>query len=345
MAGSGVAHLRSATDDVLLRAEHVIVRHPVGRREYVHAVSDVSLDVLRGETVGLVGESGCGKSSLGRALLMFPAPQSGTVTFDGRNLAELNEVQLREARAVLQVVVQDPISSLNPRRTVRKLVAEGLTLRGEKVDDEVIDELLVAVGLDPAVHASRRPGQLSGGQCQRVAIARALLLNPQMIICDEAVSALDVSVQAQILNLLRETRDRLGLSMLFIAHNLAVVKNISDRIAVMYLGKICEVAASDELYSHPAHPYTVLLLDAIPKFDSEDLKLESQTLVEPPSSINPPTGCRFRTRCPRADAVCAEREPEVEEISPGHFVACHFPVWSRDGAAVPIAMSQSGSRG
>jgi peptide/nickel transport system ATP-binding protein len=323
MAGSGTAHLRSG-DDALLRVEHVVVAHrsPDGP---VHAVSDVSLDVLPGETLGLVGESGCGKSSLARAIMMLRRPDTGSVRFGGSDLTGLGERDLRRKRRTLQMIFQDPISSLNPRRKVRHIVAEGLSInRVAKPWDGLVDEALVAVGLDPAV-GDRFPNELSGGQCQRVAIARALVLDPLLVVCDEPVSALDVSVQAQILNLLEAMKARYALTLVFIAHDLAVVKNISDRVAVMYLGKLCEVAPSDQLYTAAQHPYTQALLSAVPE---PDPFAEDQPMLaggDLPSARRPPSGCRFRTRCPRAQERCASEEPGMAEAAPDHYVACHFP--------------------
>jgi len=265
MAGSGTVHLREG--DALLRAEHLIVEFPIGHSsERVHAVSDVSLDILEGETLGLVGESGCGKTTAGRAIMQLPPPVSGTVRFDGVELTALHGEALRRQRPRLQMIFQDPISSLNPRRPIRDIVREGLdiwSLGDKSARDAKVDEVLDAVGIDP-VNGARRPHEFSGGQCQRISIARAVVTDPKLIICDEPVSALDVSVQAQILNLLEDMKQRYGLTVVFIAHDLAVVKNVSDRVLVMYLGKICEVAGPDDLYERPAHPYTAALLAAIP---------------------------------------------------------------------------------
>src|SRR4051812_1355332 len=269
MAGTGKAHLRSDADgDVLLRVEDLVVEFPVGRTGLkVNAVSGISLDVLRGETLGLVGESGCGKSTTGRAMMQLPRPTSGSVEFEGHELTSMGGDKMREARTRMQMIFQDPISSLNPRRKVRDIVLEPLTIwkRGTKAErDQRVDSVLEEVGIDPQRAAESQPHQFSGGQCQRISIARALVLNPSLIICDEPVSALDVSVQAQVLNLLEDLKQRYGLTLVFIAHDLAVVKNISDRVAVMYLGKICEVARSDDLYRQPAHHYTNVLLSSIP---------------------------------------------------------------------------------
>lgn len=471
MAGTGTAHLRDP-DETILRAEELTVEFPVGRTGLkVHAVSGISIDVKEGETLGLVGESGCGKSTTGRALMQFPTPSGGTVTFEGQELTALGGEDLRRVRTRMQMIFQDPISSLNPRRKVGDIVAEPLAIwsrprRGERAltttlaaivlyavaavvavvaavltvlgvlvllgvgDGEValaflssdstvgtlvvaglagagawilkgsadaiwrrdadarsqavtalgvgtvvlllgwavvgaplllfilsaavtgvvtlllyvpagaedfpgigdvghrrVDEVLTSVGLDPAVARAKRPHEFSGGQCQRISIARALVLEPKLIICDEPVSALDVSVQAQILNLLEDMKARYGLTLVFIAHDLAVVKNVSDRVAVMYLGKLCEVAPPDRLYEEPAHPYTNALLDAIPV---PDPAVRPEGVAEKlqgdlPSPVAPPSGCRFRTRCPNAQDRCAEEEPVIRELGPDHYVACHFP--------------------
>ncbi len=325
MAGSGTAHLRD-DPDILLRVENLVVEFKAAAGKKVHAVSAVSLDVRKGETLGLVGESGCGKTTTGKAILMLNRPASGRVVFEGRDLVTLKAKELRRTRPKLQVIFQDPISSLNPRRKVRDIVAEGLSInRVPKPWDTRVDEALLAVGLDPAVVGNRRPQELSGGQCQRIAIARALLLDPLLVICDEPVSALDVSIQAQILNLLEDMKARYSLTLLFIAHDLAVVKNISDLVAVMYLGKLCEVATPDELYARPEHPYTQALLSAV---SVPDPFVEEQPMLvagDLPSPLDPPSGCRFRTRCPRAEQRCTDEEPIVREIGAGHFVACHFP--------------------
>jgi peptide/nickel transport system ATP-binding protein len=333
MAGSGTAHLRPQSD-TLLRAENLVVEFPVGSTGLkVHAVSDVSLDIKEGETLGLVGESGCGKSTTGRALMQMPQPTSGEVLFEGKDLAKLSGKDLRSVRPRMQMIFQDPISSLNPRRRVYDIVAEPLRIwkRGDKESQrKVVNETLEAVGIPPD-SANRRPHQFSGGQCQRISIARAVVLDPKVIICDEPVSALDVSVQAQILNLLEEMKQRYGLTLVFIAHDLAVVKNVSDRVAVMYLGKLCEVAPPDELYLRPAHPYTSALLTSIPVPDPQVRPREEATLGgEIPSPVAPPSGCRFRTRCPRAQDMCAQVEPKMRQIGLGHYVACHFPLEADD---------------
>jgi peptide/nickel transport system ATP-binding protein len=322
-----MAHLRP--DEALLRVENLVVEFPAGAGRRVHAVSDVSLDVLQGETLGLVGESGCGKSTTGRAIMQLPRPTAGQVWFEGRDLTRLGSDDLRRTRTRLQMIFQDPISSLNPRRRVRDIVGEPLAVWALGTPAERrrrVAEVLEAVGLDAESAGDRRPHQFSGGQCQRISIARALMLEPKLVICDEPVSALDVSVQAQILNLLEDMKARYGLTMIFIAHDLAVVRNVSDRVAVMYLGKLCEVAPADDLYRAPAHPYTATLLASVPVPDPTIRPDPSVTELdsELPSPLAPPSGCRFRTRCPRAEAVCAEREPQVREVAPGHFAACHF---------------------
>jgi peptide/nickel transport system ATP-binding protein len=334
MAGTGTAHLRQGAD-ALLRIEDLEVQFPVGHKRTVKAVSGISLDVLEGETLGLVGESGCGKSTTGRAILQLPKPTGGRVLFEGNDLTRMSNNDVREARRRMQLVFQDPISSLNPRRKVFDIVVEPLRIWGIGTEAEraaKVEEVLEVVGLDPAVAGPKRPHQFSGGQCQRISIARALVLDPKLIICDEPVSALDVSVQAQILNLLEDMKARYGLTLIFIAHDLAVVKNVSDRVAVMYLGKLCEVALPDRLYSNPAHPYTAALLSAIPVPDPSQAGRRGIELQgDPPSPVNPPSGCRFRTRCPRADDQCAEEEPMLRPVAgtehgSDHVVACHHPL-------------------
>jgi peptide/nickel transport system ATP-binding protein len=338
MAGSGTAHLRNP-DDALLRAEHIVVEFPVGKTGLkVNAVSDVSIDILPGETLGLVGESGSGKSTTGRALMQMPHPKSGSVVLAGKELTGLSNNEIRELRPQMQMIFQDPISSLNPRRRVGDIVGEPLKIwkRGSAAEQSaLIDKTLEAVGIDPAAARSRRPHEFSGGQCQRICVARALVLDPKLIICDEPVSALDVSVQAQILNLLQDMKERYGLTMLFIAHDLAVVKNVSDRVAVMYLGKLCEVGAPDDIYARPAHPYTRALIDSIPSADADTDSHEGVRLQgEIPSPVAPPSGCRFRTRCPSAQDLCAQVEPVMRPVGADHFVACHFPLHDEVGTPV-----------
>ncbi|HWL44801.1 MAG TPA: ABC transporter ATP-binding protein [Ilumatobacter sp.] len=327
MAGVGKAHLRTG-DDVLVRVEDLVVEFPAGKRGKVQAVSEVSFDIRDGETLGVVGESGCGKSTTGRAILQLPPPTSGTVEFDGIKLTELSGEEMRKVRPNLQMIFQDPISSLNERRTVRDIVGEGLRVWGTPKDQigERVDEVLQAVGLDPQRVGDRLPRSFSGGQCQRICIARALVLDPKVVICDEPVSALDVSVQAQILNLLQDMKSRYGITLVFITHDLGVVKNVSDRIMVMYLGRVCEVATPDQLFAAPAHHYTRLLMESVPRIETGGRQSRPPVPAsELPSPLDPPSGCRFRTRCPAAQDVCATEVPEMAELQPGHFVACHFP--------------------
>ena len=312
----------------LLSIVNLTVEYAVGGKT-LSAVSDVTLHVDRGETLGLVGESGCGKSTLGRAVLQLRHPTAGKVRFDGTDLTELEGEAMRLMRRRLQLIFQDPIASLNPRRCIGDIVAEplviaGVTDRAER--DRRVHEVLTAVGLDPDLVKGRLPHEFSGGQCQRICIARALILEPELVICDEPVSALDVSIRAQILNLLEDMKRRYGLTLLFIAHDLAVVKAVSDRIAVMYLGRLCEVGPTEQLFARPAHPYTALLLEAIPVPDPAVIPATNLAVGEPPSPIAPPSGCRFRTRCPRADQVCADVVPELREIAVGQFAACHHPL-------------------
>ncbi|MCX6522362.1 MAG: ABC transporter ATP-binding protein [Actinobacteria bacterium] len=328
MAGTGKAHLRDSPD-VLLRIEDLVVEFPVGRTGLkVNAVSGISLDVLKGETLGLVGESGCGKSTTGRAIMQLPRPTSGSVQFEGKELTAMQGDAMREARTRMQMIFQDPISSLNPRRKVRQIVMEPLNIWKRGTDAErakKVDGILEEVGIDPVRAGESQPHQFSGGQCQRISIARSLVLDPSLIICDEPVSALDVSVQAQVLNLLEDLKAEYGLTLIFIAHDLAVVKNISDRVAVMYLGKICEVAPSDMLYEQPAHHYTSVLLNSIPVPDPEVAVTKTAIEGEPPSPVLPPPGCRFNPRCPAAQDICRSEEPQLRAVGEGHFVACHFP--------------------
>ena len=329
MAGSGTAHMRGSLRP-LVSVEHLVQEFRSRGGASVQAVTDVSFDLLVGETLGLVGESGCGKSTTGRALMRLEQSTSGRVIFDGVDLDELSKEQLRELRPRFQMIFQNPASSFNPRLNVGQLVAEPLRIWAVASPADRTDrvrDVLRTVGLDPETTMERRPHQLSGGQCQRVSIARALILEPKFVVCDEPVSALDVSVQAQILNLLEDLKERYGLTLLFISHDLAVVKNISDRIAVMYLGKLCEIAEPESMYTSPAHPYTAALLSAVPIADPTlDHSSVAGISGELPSPINPPSGCRFRTRCPRAEELCAESEPQMVEIGADHHVACHFPL-------------------
>tara|TARA_B100000953_G_scaffold33781_1_gene26794 strand:- start:1389 stop:2432 length:1044 start_codon:yes stop_codon:yes gene_type:complete len=336
MAGSGTTHLRDGDPSVLLSVQNLVVEFPVGIRKKVHAVTDFSFDIAEGETLGIVGESGCGKSTTARAVIQLPKPTSGTVEFNGEDITRLKGEELRNVRPHIQMIFQDPISSLNPRRSVFDIVSEGIRIwegtNDDLTEDRVIN-IIQDVGLDVEEARIKRPHEYSGGQCQRISIARALVLDPKIIICDEPVSALDVSVQARILNMLEDMKERYGLTLLFISHDLSVVKNVSDRVAVMYLGKLCEIGDGDLLYKQPAHPYTRLLLAAIP--DANNKHSGNQDILEGelPSPIDPPSGCRFRTRCPRATEKCASEEPLIRQINEeDHWVACHFPHIDADNA-------------
>lgn len=310
-----------------LRVEDLVVKFPAARRQKVHAVSGVSFDLAKGETLGLVGESGCGKSTLARAIMQLPGPASGRVILDGEELTAIDAVRLRILRSRFQMIFQDPVSSLNPSRTAGASIEAPLLAVGHYGREERSHRakgMMAAVGLDPDRYYDRRPHQLSGGQCQRVSIARALMTSPSFLICDEPVSSLDVSVQAQIISLLRKVKAEYGLSILFISHDLAVVKNVSDRVAVMYMGRFCELAPCEDLYRAPAHPYTKALLEAVPCPDPRHPLPETGMLSgELPSAINLPSGCCFHTRCPHATAHCTAVQPELRQIAPGHLVACH----------------------
>ncbi len=303
----------------------IIIQRQIGA---VRAVDGISFDVHQGETLGLVGESGCGKSTTGRTVLQLYRPTSGTVNFDGVNLVELKGEALRKMRRKMQMIFQDPYASLNPRMTVSEIIGEPLVVHhvanGKEVEQRV-EHLLEVVGLNPAF-ANRFPHEFSGGQRQRIGVARALALQPSFIVCDEPISALDVSIQAQVVNLLEELQDQFNLTYLFIAHDLSMVRHISDRVAVMYLGVIVELASRDEIYHSPLHPYTQALLSAVPIPDPFAEAQRKRVILEGdvPSPTNPPSGCRFRTRCPIAQAACAESRPEFRELKPSHFVACHF---------------------
>ncbi len=341
MAGTGKAHLDPDADTVL-RVEDLVMEFPVGRTGLkVNAVSGISFDVRRGETLGLVGESGCGKSTTGRSVMQLPRPTSGSVVFEGEELTSLKRTEMRRARTRMQMIFQDPISALNPRRKVRDIVMEPLNIWKRGTDDErgeLVDRVLEEVGIDPRRAAESQAHQFSGGQCQRISIARSLVLDPKLIICDEPVSALDVSVQAQVLNLLEDLKERHELTLMFIAHDLAVVKNVSDRVAVMYLGKLCEIAPADDLYARPAHPYTRVLLHAIPVPDPAVPLSHTDIVGEPPSPVLPPPGCRFHPRCERADDTCRSVEPELAPLGGGHFVACHHPFVEPRPPETPVAV-------
>ena len=324
----------------LLEAVELVKHFPVrssswrrGIHEQVHAVDGVSLEVSRGETLGIVGESGCGKSTLGRLLVRLHEPTSGTVRFDGKDITRLSRSALRPFRREMQMIFQDPYASLNPRKRVIQIVGDPFRIHhsgGEKEIRRKVQELLEVVGLS-AVHVNRFPHEFSGGQRQRIGVARALALAPQLIVADEPVSALDVSIQAQVVNLLDDLQDEFGLTYVFIAHDLGVVRHVSDRVAVMYLGVIVEIAPADDLYARPVHPYTEALLSAIPVLDtgeSEPAPRRQRIVLEGevPSSIDPPTGCRFHPRCRYATEICRIERPPLEDFGGGRYAACHHPL-------------------
>ncbi len=315
------------TNQTLVEVKNLTKHFPAAHKQVVRAVDDVSFVIQRGETLGLVGESGCGKTTVGRCLLRLIEPSAGEIRFDGRNLTEINRTELRGLRRKMQIIFQDPYSSLNPRMKVGQIIAEPLIVHnvGSKAEQrERVAELLRVVGLDPD-YANRYPHQFSGGQRQRIGIARALALNPDFIVADEPVSALDVSVQAQVVNLLQDLQAQFGLTYLFISHGLAVVKHISSRVGVMYLGKLVELALADDIYAEPLHPYTQALSAAIPSPMPQAVKRAVKKLGgDPPTPLNPPSGCRFHTRCPYMMERCKIEEPKLAEITPGHWAACHL---------------------
>jgi len=340
--------------ELLLRATDVVKHFPVrsgrlhlrGDRPVVHAVDGVSLEVRRGETLGVVGESGCGKSTLGRCLVRLTDLTSGTVEYAGQDITRLSRRQLRPVRRDVQLVFQDPYASLNPRRRVGDVVAEPLQVHGFGTPGEIrrrVAELFDVVGLS-AAHVERYPHEFSGGQRQRIGIARALAMDPKLIVADEPVSALDVSIQAQVLNLFADLQDDLGLTYVFIAHDLGVVRHVSDRIAVMYLGEVVEIADADPLYDAPAHPYTEALLSAAPEIDDGTEEIPRERIVltgDVPNPVDKPTGCPFHPRCSYAKDVCRTDRPALVQVAPSRFTACHFPLVTATGVAAPHSVAAS----
>ncbi len=325
--------MKNGEQTPIIRVKNLVKEFPVKlgafgeKSAIVHAVDDVSFDIYKGETLGLVGESGCGKSTTGFTLLQLYRPTAGTVEYNGMDLSKLKTKELRTVRKKLQIVFQDPYSTLNPRMTIGEALSEPLSIHKVCPEKEIpgkVSQLIKDVGLNPNV-ANRYPHEFSGGQRQRICIARALASDPEFIVCDEPISALDVSIQAQIINLMMDIQDKYNLTYLFIAHDLAVVRHISDRVVVMYLGKVMEIAPKHNLFENPVHPYTTALLSAVPKADPDEERSRKRIILEGDVSnaINPPEGCRFHTRCRFAQEKCKQSEPGLTEISPGHMAACH----------------------
>jgi oligopeptide/dipeptide ABC transporter ATP-binding protein len=326
---SPALELRNVSQRFLVRRRGGASRNRILGKRWLSALEDVSLTVNHGETVAVVGETGSGKSTLARSVILEPPPKSGQILVEGADITALDGGDLMRTRRKVQMVFQDPFSALDSRWTVRRIVGEPLVIQGEGAKAEIrarVDDMLQRVGLNPSRYGDRYPREMSGGECQRVAIARALILRPTVVICDEPVTALDVSIQAQILNLLADLREEFALTYLLIAHDLTVVEVLSQRVFTMYLGRICELGPTETIFDRPAHPYTTALLSAVPPRPGRPTAVEAiQLSGEIPSPLDPPSGCRFRTRCPIAEPICSEQVPAPREVGPGHSVMCHFP--------------------